>query len=307
MMRCEKCFSTDLVELYSEGQIVCDECGVVQSTMIPESSQSYVENVGSVFDTKSHWSVGNPLIDSDAVGTITTTTIGRHKRGVNKEVLGTIQKRMHTTENSRAKSRYRVYNKEFKGRLQNMNFVKSIIDEAFLLWQKLTDNGQVYRCKTRLGIQAACLWIACKNEKVTRTIDEITKLYNIKRRHFNIGYRELDKHVLNNISSNNSSTKTGEMLSRMCQQVVPKWNEDPLLRKKIRTSALSMVNAIPSEICLRSTPKVIAATVISLVVPKEHVDGDACVVSSVAKNLGVASTSVYRLRKILKTLMEGES
>ena len=84
--------------------------------------------------------------------------------------------------------------------LRANNITQSVIDSAKILYKKVSDSVHskgkrkgksiIMRCINRRSMIAACLFHACKLQKITRSPKEIADIYDLEIKHVNRGCRK---------------------------------------------------------------------------------------------------------------------
>jgi transcription initiation factor TFIIB len=173
-LRCPACRSEtpNLVEDFSAGDLICGDCGIVVGGRIIDTRSEWrnFANDGTSGDDPSR--VGgpsNPLLDGGSLGTI----IGSldNYSGASKEL-------------SRAQGRatMRPGEKALMAAFRNISTIcdriglpRAIVDKAKQIY-KLVDDEKTLKGKNTDGVIAACIYLACRHEGVTRTYKEISAL-----------------------------------------------------------------------------------------------------------------------------------
>jgi len=84
--------------------------------------------------------------------------------------------------NQRANEKRGVY-----ADLQELGIEPDIIDKADEYYNKLTEDGQIYRGAKRTSIILACTYYAYSSKKIYRSIDELCKLFKLDKKKFTQG------------------------------------------------------------------------------------------------------------------------
>jgi len=93
-----------------------------------------------------------------------------------------------------SKQSYNMVTKEFQVIINNCSVIlpKNIIDESIQLFFNIkTVSTDIYRKDTKLGIMANCLYITCYKYKLSKTIKEISAIFNITEKIYNKGEKKI--------------------------------------------------------------------------------------------------------------------
>jgi len=151
--KCTECGSTDLIRDHEAGELVCERCGFVISSMFLNQGPEW-----RAFDAEQRQKrtrVGAPL----------TWTI--HDRGLST-IIGW-----------RGQDAY--------GRI---NLPKNILETASVLYRRVV-RKRLIRGRSIQGVAAATIYIACRQCKVIRTLEEVANATHISKKELGRNYRFL--------------------------------------------------------------------------------------------------------------------
>ena len=164
--KCKSCNSNMIVQ---ETKLICSSCGL-------EIENTKVE--------KNHWrDMSKYNVNNN--GFMQFRFRGKSSYGNQKSLLMTSAEYELYRRNNINKE---LFNKEFNS---TQHIPKSVIKEASEMFTLIKKNGQVYRKDGKWGVLAACLYIACYNNGISKTPSEIAKFTGIAEKFHSAGYRKL--------------------------------------------------------------------------------------------------------------------
>lgn len=215
---CESCGSDEIVEDYSQGIMVCKNCGQVLENIL----DSFPEWKQFEDDDKAGGrccAAVNPLLPNSSLG---TTISGMGKTRI---------KTLHSWNAMPYKER--SLNNEFKKIhkiCETLNIFKCVEDDAKIMYKIGSEckhsNGKnegkfiITRGINRVSISAACLFFACIKNNVTRTSKEIASAYDIKDMEMNRGCKNLLKLLkARKMNIKMGTTKPEHFVKRYCDEL----------------------------------------------------------------------------------------
>jgi len=198
--KCPSCGGKKIVTDQNTGELFCGKCGFVVTDKIA--------------DTGAEWrSFANDESNRTRVGAGTTLTM--HDMGLST-VIGAVNKdatgkplsasvkssieRLRTWDsrsqaNSSADRNLRLALNEMSKLKDKLALTNAVIEKAAYIYRKAMERKLV-RGRSIQGLVAACLYASCRNTETPRTLDDIAKGINIKRkdvaRCYRLIFRELD-------------------------------------------------------------------------------------------------------------------
>lgn len=198
----------EIVEDFAAGDLICGACGAVVGDRIIDTRSEWrtFSNDGAGGDDPSR--VGgpsNPLLDGDQLDTMIS---GRDNySGASKDL-----NRLQSRTNFKASERTLMQSfKEISTLCERVGLPKIIADRAKQLY-KMADDAKTLRGKGNDGIIATCLYVACRQEKVTRTFKEISALTRVPKRDIGRCYKLLAPLL----ESKMATVSTEDFMSRFC-------------------------------------------------------------------------------------------
>lgn len=178
----------NLIEDFTAGDLVCASCGAVVGDRIIDTRSEWrtFSNDGTGGDDPSR--VGgpsNPLLEGgDQLGTMISSR--DNYTGASREL-----NRLLTRTNYKASERSLMASfKEIGTLCERVGLPKVIADRAKQLY-KMAEDAKIMKGKSNEGIVATCLYVACRQEKVTRTFKEISALTLVPKRDIGRCYKLL--------------------------------------------------------------------------------------------------------------------
>jgi transcription initiation factor TFIIB len=187
LTKCPECSCTHLIEDYDHGELVCETCGLVI-----EDNQ---------IDPTADWNAFDHDDKAKKERTGAPMTLTRHDKGLSTEISwndrdsnGRVLSRQNRTKFYRLRKLHRLsktsttreYNisralMEIKKRGYKMGLPKDVVETAAYVYRK-AHNNNVTRGRSIACISAAAIYIACRQCNLPRTLDEVSKAFELKRR-----------------------------------------------------------------------------------------------------------------------------
>jgi transcription initiation factor TFIIB len=198
----------NLIEDFAAGDLICQSCGFVVGDRIIDTRSEWrtFSNDGTGGDDPSR--VGgpsNPLLDGDQLDTMIS---GRDNYSGASKDLNRLQSR--TNYKSIDRTLIQSY-KEISTLCERVGLPKVITDRAKQLY-KLADEAKVLKGKGNDGIVATCVYVACRQAKVTRTFKEISALTRVPKRDIGRCYKLLAPLL----DTKMATVSTEDFITRFC-------------------------------------------------------------------------------------------
>lgn len=201
---CSECGSTNLLRDYETGELVCESCGFVLSSVVVDTGPEW-----RAFNHKQRENL--PRVGSPVTWTIhdkgLSTTIGWQ----NKDASG---KKLSPEERARL-YRLRKWNRrtkvsdsthrnlahalsEMSKIAYKLNLPRNVIETSSLLYRKAI-RKQLIRGRTIQSVAVASVYMACRKCNIIRTLEDVSKAASITKkeaaRNYRFLLRELDTDV----------------------------------------------------------------------------------------------------------------
>lgn len=285
---CKNCKKQTLLDDFSNGIIVCTSCGVI--------------NDDQIIDEAAEWSFGadeaasggkdparcgmpvNPFFEKSGCSTI----IGgpSHKNFFMKKLHA--QMSMDYVE----RSRYHMFVKI--GRMCE-TLSPSVLETVKHYYVKMA-NEKLSRGNVRLGLIACCIFYACKKDKVTRSIKEVSAMCEIEPSVFNNAhkiFREIMKdHVPNDLFE--ETTQVDDLITRFCGYLSFDRQKRCFFQKQIIKMNIVIDK---TQILIGKTPSAITAACIYYISQKEKLDLSKKLIS---KQVNVSIVTINKIYNLLE-------
>ena len=198
--KCPACTNTKIVTVHDTGELICGNCGLVITD--------------KRIDTNAEWRSFSKEGGADPTRTGAPSSLTIHDRGlstvigaINKDASGkplstsmksTIERLRTWDSRSQAQS---SSDKNLRQALNEMSKIKdklaltdTVIEKAAYIYRKAMEKKLV-RGRTIQGLVGACLYAACRNTQTPRTLQDISKGMDIKKKDIARCYRLLHREL----------------------------------------------------------------------------------------------------------------
>jgi transcription initiation factor TFIIB len=184
---CPECGGSHLIDDYEHAERICDSCGlVIEDNMIdPGADWSEYDNEDRLKKART----GAPL------------TLTKHDKGLSTEIgwddrdsNGRTLSRQNRTKFYRLRKLHKIsktsstreYNvvralRDITTRASKMDLPRDVVETAAYVYRKAQHNN-ITRGRSIACISAASIYIACRQCHVPRTLDEVSKAFELRRR-----------------------------------------------------------------------------------------------------------------------------
>ena len=177
----------NIVEEFANGDLVCADCGLVLGDRIVDTRSEWRTFANDDGDDPSRvGAAANPLLSGSQLDTIISRRDGGSgaARDLNKTLAKTMQAKME-------RNLLQVY-KEISAMCDAIGLPRIISDVAKQLYKRAEDE-KFLRGKPTESVVAACIFIACRQEKVPRTFKEICALTRVPKKDIGRTFKVLMK------------------------------------------------------------------------------------------------------------------
>ncbi|OBA21539.1 cyclin-like protein [Metschnikowia bicuspidata var. bicuspidata NRRL YB-4993] len=178
-LTCPECkiYPPDLIERFSEGDIVCGTCGLVLSDRVVDTRsewRTFSNDDQNGDDPSRVGDAGNPLLDSEDLSTMISyapenVRVGRDLNRAQSKSL--VEKKDNALSAAYAKI----------SQMCDGYQLPKIVQDASKEVYKLVYDEKRLRGKSLESIMAAAIFIGCRNSKVARSFKEIWALTNVPK------------------------------------------------------------------------------------------------------------------------------
>lgn len=208
---CPECkqFPPDLIERFSEGDIICGNCGLVLSDRIVDTRsewRTFSNDDQNGDDPSRVGDAGNPLLDQEDLSTMISYVPSNTKAG--RDLTRTQLKSLVDKKNNALTSAYIKI-----GELCNVyQLPKTVVDAAKHLYKAVRDD-KLLRGKTQDAVMAAVILLGCRRADVPRTLEEIRALTNVPSKQIAKVARLIKKIIHSHLVANPQSSIVEETTS----------------------------------------------------------------------------------------------
>ena len=208
---CIDCESQDLTTDYANGMIICKSCGSIQEESIIDDSPEWNFGQEDAMYGKDPARCGcpiNPLLEKSSMSTM----IG--KGGGSKFWL---LRKIHHQNSMDYVERSRYHTFEYIAKITERASLPACITNKAKYYYKELSERKLSRGAVRQGLIACCIMYACKANKVSRSVKEISEMCNIDPIKINSAVKIFTE-VMNELIKDecNESTQASDLISRFC-------------------------------------------------------------------------------------------
>lgn len=243
--RCPVCGRTGLVTDDSTGELCCGICGSVISEKVEDMGAEW-RSFSNEHGNRSRTGAGTSLAMHD-MG-LSTVIDSSNKDSTGKPLAAGVKSSIErlrtwdsrTQTSSSADRNLRQALNEMDKLKTKMGLTDAVIEKAAYIYRKAMEKSLV-RGRSIQGLVAACLYAACRNTETPRTLDDISRSINIRRkdvaRCYRLIYRELDLQMpvvdpVKGISRIASEARLMEPTKRRAVVILNQAKEDGLVAGK---------------------------------------------------------------------------
>ncbi|CAH2355736.1 transcription initiation factor IIB [[Candida] railenensis] len=190
-LTCPECkiYPPDLIERFSEGDIVCGSCGLVLSDRVVDTRsewRTFSNDDQNGDDPSRVGDAGNPLLDTEDLSTMISyvpenTRVGRELNRAQSKSL--VDKKDNALSAAYAK---------ISQMCDGYQLPKIVQDGAKEVYKLVYDERRL-RGKSQESIMAAAIFIGCRKASVARTFKEIWALTNVPRKEIGKVFKIMNK------------------------------------------------------------------------------------------------------------------
>ena len=209
---CIHCNINSLV--YEDGNYYCSCCGIFQNKTLSEDIEYryYGDSDNKSTNPERLGMPTNILLPESSLGSLISTN---SSISFKKMIQYNIWNSMPYKERSQLKVFTEIASKSKSHGIPNM-----IIEQA-KAYYKIISEKSIHRGSNRNGLIAACIYMACKKEKVPRSTKEIAAIFNIDIQDMTKGCKKFKEIFrLNNIEiTKNNSSNPLDYIERFCSNL----------------------------------------------------------------------------------------
>lgn len=267
----------NLFEDYASGDIVCRDCGSVLLDRVIDMRSEWRtfanDSSGPGDDPSRVGGPSNPLM-ADAEGDmfLESTSISTHD--ANGTGAGKDLNRVHARASNKGtleKNLLKAF-REISNMSERIGLPKMIADRAKSIFKKVEDD-KLCKGKTSEGVIAACIYIACRQERVPRTFREISSLTLVPKKDIGRCYKLLAPLFIPNepplddgAGIRSSPQSTSGMASVSVQDFMARFCSHLNLNIEIQKASVLLCQKVTQLTCVAGkSPISVAAAVIYMI------------------------------------------
>ncbi len=185
---CQECRDPvpNIIEDFKSGDLVCGNCGLVLGNRIIDTRSEWRTFNNSEDNNDDPSRVGgttDPILGGDIDSTVISSFGGALARDLNKahqKTLAARGEKQHLVQAFR----------EIQAMCERIDLSRVVIDSAKQLFKKVEDE-KLLKGKTQEAIMASCIYLACREQNVTRTFKEIYALTKVSKKEIGRCYKIL--------------------------------------------------------------------------------------------------------------------
>ncbi|UCB59251.1 MAG: transcription initiation factor IIB [Thermoplasmatales archaeon] len=219
-IKCQKCGNTHLTKDYSRAEIVCDKCGLVIDADLIDQGPEWRAFDSEQREKKAR--TGSPMTYTRHDKGLSTTiswqnrdAYGRSIPSRNRAQLYRLRKWQTRTRISNGVERNLSIALSSLDRMSSMlTLPRNIRETAAMIYRKAA-RQKLTRGRTTDGITAAVLYAACRQCNLPRTLEEISRVSQIKKKEIGRNYRNISRKLKLKLLP----TIPQDYISRFCSQL----------------------------------------------------------------------------------------
>ena len=280
--KCINCESNNIVIDEHNSCYVCQDCGVINKTLLDKNPSFNKDNTSSSYGCPTNY-----FFPKSSMGTKINF------KGYNRLSLIQRQGQMPYKEKSLMDELIKI-----QAKCKEYGITQNIIDTAKVLYKKISDSkhtkgvrkgkNMIMRCINRKSMIAACVFYACKVQGEPRSPKEIADIYSLDIKHINRGYRKFMDYVnINEMYTEFKSSHSSDFIKRFAKKL--ELSDDDI------SKALDISENI-RKLDLASThePPSVAAGCLLLVINDRKININRKEISSIFKISDVTISKTYR-------------
>lgn len=214
----------DIVERFSEGDMVCGSCGLVLGDRIVDTRsewRTFANDDGSNDDPSRVGDAGNPLLGGNQLDTV--ISLGAPGSNIGRDLSRTQNKSAHDKRDNALQSAFARI-----GQMCEAFLLPKVVQDAAKEAYKLVYEDRRLKGRSQESIMAAAIVIACRHAGVARTFKEIWALTSVPKKEIGKTFKIMEKLLMSasirlagNASSEYQATQTNaeDLMGRFCSHL----------------------------------------------------------------------------------------
>ncbi|KAI8909562.1 hypothetical protein EDD86DRAFT_275602 [Gorgonomyces haynaldii] len=180
-LMCPRCKNPtpNIVEDFKAGDLICGDCGVVLGNRIIDTRsewRTFANSDDSSGDPSRVGAAQDPLLDAKLIDSTTISGLDGGS-GKARDLARAHQRVVHTRGDENIMAAFRSI--QHMG--EQISLTRPVIDSAKQLFKRVEDD-KLLKGKSPEAVQAVCIYIACRENGVTRTYREICQLTRVPKK-----------------------------------------------------------------------------------------------------------------------------
>eukprot|EP00126_Sphaerothecum_destruens_P004040 Sdes_comp17928_c0_seq1m7183 len=216
--KCPNCGpDTELIEDYRAGDLVCEQCGTVVGDRVIDVKSEW-RTFGNTGDKENSdpnrvGAEQNPLLEHLGLSTTISKVSGKKSAaGGSAEDIKSMS-RLNKVSVSLGDRNLLSGFKELTVMADRINLPQTIVNRAQVIYSN-PEVQKLLRGRASDAMVAACLYLACRWEKVPRTFKEICALTNTQSKHVVKAYKKISQII--DVGANIQAISTDDFMARFC-------------------------------------------------------------------------------------------
>lgn len=208
---CSNCKSSSIVNDFSNGTIVCTNCGLVNEEILIDETAEWNFGGEEAAHSKDPSRCGGPtnaLLEKSSLSTMINTSRAKGNNYTMAKIHQ--QQSMNYVE----RSLYHVFEEIQKMAGDKGHLSQAIIEQAKAYYKKISEK-RLSRGAVRKGLIACCILYACKAHNVPRSVKEIGEMCNISVSILN-KTTKIFTNLMKDEVSNTNGIHVDDLISRFC-------------------------------------------------------------------------------------------
>ncbi len=219
-IKCSKCGSVHLTKDYSRAELVCEKCGLVIDTEIMDQGPEWRAFDSEQREKKAR--TGSPMTYTLHDKGLSTTISWQNRDAYGKSIptrnraqLYRLRKWQTRTRISDGSERNLVLALSSMDRMSSsLGLPRDVRETAAMIYRKAT-RQKLIRGRSIEGVTAAVLYAACRQCNVPRTLEEISRVAQMKKKEIGRNYRNISRKLELKLLP----TSPQDYISRFCSQL----------------------------------------------------------------------------------------
>ncbi|MGD2201625.1 MAG: transcription initiation factor IIB [Candidatus Bathyarchaeota archaeon] len=218
--KCQECGGEDLIKDYDAGELVCENCGYVISSIIMDQGPEWRAFNQSQREKRTR--VGAPLTWTIHDKGLSTTIdwhdrdiYGRKLKPKQKARVYRLRKWHRRSKVSGSTERNLAYAlSELTKVAYKLNLPRNVLETASVIYRQVV-RKRLVRGRSIQGVSAAAIYMACRQCKVVRSLEEVAEAAHITKKEGGRNYRFLLRKLNTRIPPVNPKSYVSKFVSQL--------------------------------------------------------------------------------------------